>query len=249
MFCFSRGAPMQNDGVDVVWRPRGAWEGCDLGVRLLQSWLRPVFVCYLAVAFPLFCLFAATGAAVSWLPFLLIWISKPWLDRTILFVLSRALFGRPTSPLDVWRARADVWWHQLAATLTLRRLTPPGLLRNPSFSFEDFADQLRARIARWLCAIAASRARRDSGLLAAEIAIFVSMFFCKSGWRRTRMPIPGAICGLGDGHVWVSTLEYAAVVWFLEPFYVAAGFGMYLNRRVELEAWDIEQEFRRAFAR
>jgi hypothetical protein len=44
------------------------------------------------------------------------------------------------------------------------------------------------------------------------------------------------------------TLAYAAVVAFLEPFYVAAGFGMYLNRRVELEAWDIEQEFRRAFA-
>jgi hypothetical protein len=33
----------------------------------------------------------------------------------------------------------------------------------------------------------------------------------------------------------------------LEPFYVAAGFAMYLNRRVELEAWDIEQEFRRGF--
>jgi len=29
---------------------------------------------------------------------------------------------------------------------------------------------------------------------------------------------------------------------------VAAGFAMYLNRRVELEAWDIEQELRRACA-
>ena len=41
---------------------------------------------------------------------------------------------------------------------------------------------------------------------------------------------------------------YALIVLFLEPFYVAAGFGMYLNRRAELEAWDLEQEFRRAFA-
>jgi hypothetical protein len=41
---------------------------------------------------------------------------------------------------------------------------------------------------------------------------------------------------------------YAAVVLFLEPFFVAAGFAMYLNRRAELEAWDIEQEFRRAFS-
>jgi hypothetical protein len=44
------------------------------------------------------------------------------------------------------------------------------------------------------------------------------------------------------------TVAYAAAVAFIEPFYVAAGFGMYLNRRVELEAWDVEQEFRRAFA-
>jgi hypothetical protein len=43
-------------------------------------------------------------------------------------------------------------------------------------------------------------------------------------------------------------LTYGATVAFLEPFYVAAGFGMYVNRRVALEAWDVEQEFRRAFA-
>ena len=42
---------------------------------------------------------------------------------------------------------------------------------------------------------------------------------------------------------------YSLAVLFIEPFYVAAGFAMYLNRRAELEAWDIEQEFRHAFAR
>jgi hypothetical protein len=46
----------------------------------------------------------------------------------------------------------------------------------------------------------------------------------------------------------LTSIAYAAAVAFVEPFYVAAGFGLYLNRRVELEAWDIEQEFRRAFA-
>ena len=43
-------------------------------------------------------------------------------------------------------------------------------------------------------------------------------------------------------------IAYATAVLFVEPFYVAAGFAMYLNRRAELEAWDIEQKFRRAFA-
>ncbi|MDR2837827.1 MAG: hypothetical protein LBV49_04550, partial [Azonexus sp.] len=45
----------------------------------------------------------------------------------------------------------------------------------------------------------------------------------------------------------IQTFLYAAVVCFLEPFFVAAGLTMYLNRRVELEAWDIEQEFRHVF--
>ena len=45
----------------------------------------------------------------------------------------------------------------------------------------------------------------------------------------------------------VIAVAYALTVMFLEPFFVAAGFAMYMNRRAELEAWDIEQEFRRAF--
>jgi hypothetical protein len=46
----------------------------------------------------------------------------------------------------------------------------------------------------------------------------------------------------------IDAASYAAVVLVVEPYYAAAGFAMYLNRRVQLEAWDVEQEFRRAFA-
>ena len=35
----------------------------------------------------------------------------------------------------------------------------------------------------------------------------------------------------------------------LEPIYVAAGFGLYLHRRTQLEAWDVELVFRRLAAR
>ena len=53
-------------------------------------------------------------------------------------------------------------------------------------------------------------------------------------------PVSATLC--------VSFAPYVLAVAFLEPFYVASGFGMYLNRRVELEAWDIEQDLRHAFA-
>ena len=50
-------------------------------------------------------------------------------------------------------------------------------------------------------------------------------------------------------HALIFAAATAIAVLFLEPFYVAAGFALYVNRRVELEAWDVEQELRRAFER
>jgi len=44
-------------------------------------------------------------------------------------------------------------------------------------------------------------------------------------------------------------LAYVVAVLLLEPFYVAAGFGLYLNRRTMLEGWDIEVALRRIAAR
>jgi len=63
----------------------------------------------------------------------------------------------------------------------------------------------------------------------------------------------GALFG-GAGQVaawkqWVSFAFYAIAVSVIEPFYVAAGFALYLNRRTQLEAWDIELELRRLAAR
>ena len=55
---------------------------------------------------------------------------------------------------------------------------------------------------------------------------------------------------LFEGGSWVTSVGlacFAIAVAIVEPFFVGAGFAMYLNRRVELEAWDIEQEYRHAF--
>jgi hypothetical protein len=53
----------------------------------------------------------------------------------------------------------------------------------------------------------------------------------------------GSVFGFDDA------LAYGAAVLLLEPFYVAAGFGLYLNRRTLLEGWDIEVALRRIAAR
>jgi hypothetical protein len=86
----------------------------------------------------------------------------------------------------------------------------------------------------------------------AETALSVSLFSLLF-WLAPGEPAASMIDLFSDELIretsLAGTLAYAAAVLFLEPFYVASGFAMYLNRRAELEAWDLEQEFRRAFSR
>src|ERR687894_334562 len=80
---------MQVDALAVRLRPRSPTEAVDLGVRLCQSPAPAVYRCYLMVALPTVVLSLAFFPIAEWLPSLLIWCAKPWLDRTILFVLAR----------------------------------------------------------------------------------------------------------------------------------------------------------------
>jgi len=66
-------------------------EAADLGARLCQDSFRAVYMCYLMVAVPVVALCLASYELVDWLPGLALWWLKPWLDRTVLFVLARAL--------------------------------------------------------------------------------------------------------------------------------------------------------------
>jgi hypothetical protein len=241
---------VQIEAMTLTLRPRAIWEGCDLGIRLLQSNLRSAYSCYLMVALPLFALCFATYDIAAWLPATLIWWSKPWLDRTLLFVLSRALFGTATAPPDVWDAQRDVWWAQLLDTITLRRLSASRSFTQPVRQLEGLTGAARASRVRQLAARHRGVARAmTQAFAAAELALMLSMISLEL-WLAPKHADASWLTllgGLAKPQTIALTLSYAAAVSFVEPFYVAAGFGMYLNRRVELEAWDIEQEFRRAF--
>ena len=95
---------MQVEALSVRLRPRTAMEATDLGVRLCQSAARSVYACYASVALPVMALALASFEIAAWLPPVVIWCAKPWLDRTILFALARAAFGQQSGPGDVWRA-------------------------------------------------------------------------------------------------------------------------------------------------
>jgi hypothetical protein len=243
---------VQIDALAVRLRPRSSLEAADLGVRICQSAARSVYMCYALAAVPLVGFALASVQIATWLPSLILWCAKPWLDRSILFVLSRSAFGQQTRPLDLWKAQRQVWWSQLLYTWTIRRLSPWRALTQPVYQLEGLSiwrarprvRQIRRRNAGAAIMVLSVFSLCEWGLTASLLSLMY--WFAPTGQS------PDVLALLtGEAPPWFSLQLagiYAAIVFFLEPFYVASGFGMYLNRRADLEAWYIEQEFRRAFA-
>jgi hypothetical protein len=233
-------------------RPRAPHEAADLGIRLCQFAAGAVFRCYLVVAIPIVVIALALFEIEPWLPALAIWLSKPWLDRSVLFVLSRAAFGQSTAIGDLWRSRGEVWGRQFLLTWTWRRLSPWRSFTQPIYQLEGLPFfETRRRVHQLKRRYGGAAFVMTHAFLFAELGIMLSLMSL-TFWLAPPDPDFTVTKLLGPeadtARQLITTLGYTGAVLFVEPFFVAAGFGMYLNRRAELEAWDIEQEFRRAFA-
>jgi hypothetical protein len=242
---------VQIDAIAVRLRQRTTMEAADLGTRLCQHAARDVYPCFAMVAVPIALIAILSHSVAGWLPTIVIWWCKPWLDRTILFVLSRAAFGQRTAPADVWDAQRQVWWSHILFSLTIRRLSFWRSLTEPVYQLEGlsvFEAGSRVRQIKRQSSGAAflmTQAFAISEFMLWTALVSLVVWFAPQG---TLPDFAHLIIGKVGIFRYALPIAYWCAVFFLEPFYVGAGFAMYLNRRVELEAWDIEQEFRRAFA-
>jgi hypothetical protein len=239
---------MQVDALTIALRPRPMAEIGRLGQRHAAS----VWRCCAPVWAAVVLLALATAEFADWLPSLVVFWLKPWLDRSLLFVLARAVFGEATSWRQLWAARREVFWRSTLRTLTLARLSPWRAFTQPIGQLEGQhgrAGQQRRALLLGSHRAAAAGLQFVYGNLELVLLVAAASLIA---WF-----LPGGLQGelwalYRDGESPAMTaavsLGYGLAVLVLEPFYVAAGFAMYLNRRVELEAWDVEQELRHAFA-
>ena len=213
---------MQIDALALRLRPRTPYEAADLGTRLCQSAARDVYKCYLVTAIPVYLLCMCTVEIAYWLPALSVYWLKPWLDRTILFVLSRAAFGQRTTLSDLWNAQRHVWWSQLFITLTWRLLSPWRSFTQPVYQLEGLRfGQYRKRIQQIR--------RRRSAPAAFMTFVYklceISLTFAVASllyWVAARGPAPDLWALLTSQGVSLHALFFAGViaivVLFLEPF-------------------------------
>jgi hypothetical protein len=235
------------EALNLRLRPRGPYEAIDLGQALLRRNLREVYTAWAATVLPLGIAFAALAPVVEWLPIVLMWWFKPLYDRIVLVVLSRGVFGERVTVRDLpWRSIFDrsLWW-----SLTLGRFVATRSFMLPVTMLEGL-DRARRRL-RMRTLLKGARfpaTLLTTAFLYAEQALALGylplvVLLAPQGvdvpvWRwLTDESMPLWLSMVGD-------VSYLMALTLLEPLYVACGFTLYLNRRVELEAWDIELDLR-----
>ncbi len=229
-------------------RPRGPYEAMDLGVRLLQRNAGAVYLAWFAIVMPLCLSLLTLTTFATWLPSLLVWWLKPLYDRVVLFVLSRAVFGAPAGLRDIeWRA---LFGNGLIWALTFRRFDFARSFTLPVYMLEG----LKWKRRRKRIAVLQKNTRAQAVLL--SVAFIHIEFVLTIGLlllgilllpQYTGLPIFSWLTG-EEVPYWfhfANTIIYILALTISEPVYAASGFTLYLNRRVELEAWDIEMDLRR----
>lgn len=232
-------------------RPRLPSEAMDLGVRLVQAEARLVWRTWIVVTLPVLLLVAwltlRTGQA-SWS--LLLWWLKPLYDHALLLVLSRRVFGDTLSTGATLRLLAGSWRQGLLGHLLWRRLSMSRAYLLPVWQLEALPRRERLpRLAllrrqytgraRWLHAMMSS----VEFCIAAAVTSLL-FWFAPEGALPDLWDLLNRTGPTSPFFQLASLSAYYVGMSVVEPFYVAAGFTLYLNRRTELEAWDLELAFR-----
>jgi hypothetical protein len=242
---------VQPANIAITLRRRTPWEAIDLGLGMLQHWWRAVYAPHFLVGGLLAVLACALGAALErpWLSILLVWWLKPLYDRVVLHVLSRAVFGEVLRPGAVLRAWREWLGSGVLMALTFGRFDFARSFNLPVRQLEgqrgSAGRQRKSTLGRRARSYAVSLGLVCLGFELALYVMFGGLAELALPAKATEGASANLLEALKDFWTYGGAIGYAAAVLLLEPFYVAAGFALYLNRRTLLEGWDIEVALRR----
>lgn len=244
---------MRLDQLTVNLRARSPWEAVELGTALVRRHAAAIWKPWFFATFPVFALLNLGFGLLDlfWLASLLLWWLKPAFDRIPLYVVSRAVFGAAPDTRETLLAQLRWGWGAMLHYLTWRRLSPARSLYLPVDLLEGGngarerrrvlggAVYSQALLLTWVCL------HFELVLLIGSVATLLVFV------PPDRLPetMRNAFTLLVQDAPWWAELGWNFVGWlamgFIEPFYVGAGFSLYLNRRTQIEAWDVEIAFRR----
>ena len=249
---------MRLEDITVTLRPRQPWESVDLGCAMVRRDYGGIMALWACTVLPLWILVAVLLRSVPACIPLVVWWLKPLYDRVPLFFLSRAAFGvRPTF-LETWKQWPRLWITNCLPALLWRRLSFIRSFALPSQMLEGLRGAaVKQRIRTLAMDGGSSGVSMSFAFSNLELAAWIGLIWGTYGllpesaqpdWEgffqafdfETTIP---------NGFLWWGAACHMVIVTLIEPFYVGAGFALYLNCRTRLEGWDVELAFRRLAAR
>jgi hypothetical protein len=194
--------------------------------------------------------------AVGWGDFavIILWWLKPWYDRVMLYALSQRMFGAEVSAKQMIAAMPMLFRKTgLFAALTIRRLSLMRTFRLPIWQLEGLrgkelsarSNVLSKRSGTNMVTVTIMCAHLETFFMFALVLLGIELFPVADVQYRS------FFSNLFDGTfeiVWwvhlIYLVLYAITITIIGPMYLATGFALYLSRRCELEAWDLELQFR-----
>lgn len=236
----------------AVLRPRNTWEAMDLGILLARRHAGLLMASWAVITLPLFALLSLVLWQYPTAVVLIIWWLKPAFERLPLHILSRALFADTPTLRESLKAFPQLLKPQLLASLTWRRISMTRSFNLPIQQLEGLNGSARkqrvltlgkqyTRAPTWLTVIG----------LHIEMALWIGMVALlyqlipaqlQLNWDWQKLLESSQDDWLWAEHLSNALYMLALIIW--EPIYVACGFTLYLNRRTELESWDVELVFR-----
>jgi len=245
---------MTPDNINTNIRLRSVWEAVDLGFAMVQEWWQslylPLSIVTFSIAIPLFFFMPDQ---MAWLAALIFWWLKPLYDRLLLHIISHRMFNDEINTKQALKALPSLIWNTgFFQSITYRRFSLSRGFNLPIWQLEQLRGSARSSRQGVLHIAAHSQAVwLTIGLWIVEFILFLSLFALMVMFLPQHISsdlFNGLFAKNVEYAQWLDSLMavfYVLVVTFIHPFYVAGNFALYINRRTQLEAWDIELDFRK----
>ncbi len=210
------------------------------------------------IFFPWLILMSATLAFVIfaeyqgywWFASLFMWWLKPVYESMILHIISRGIFGEYLTTSDVFSSSGQWLKTGILTTILWWRLSPSRSFNMPVHLLEGLDGAARKKRLDVLHRATGSHALGVTVIgihfeYVLAMTLYILLFFIAPDTSTEYFN--SMLEDASDQTLWLITgsVIYALTLFILEPFYVATGFMLYLNRRTQLEGWDIELDFRK----
>ena len=223
---------------------RSGWQAIDLGFLMARAWWSKLYFASLLSLLPLTVVLLLVFMSNPLWALFIIWWLKPFWERLPLFSASRMLFAEES---DTWSRMKSLPITDALPWLLWRRFSVQRAFDNPVTVLEDLKSTARRQRLKVLHGKYSDVALANQLvcfcfeiLLAFGIVVMFDFFTPDSLGIRFQDTF-GDLTLTGE---WFYTLAGIAAITLVMPFHTMAGFALYLNRRIELEAWDIEISFR-----